>query len=231
MTTNRDFLVNVLRHPEFLAGEADTGFLERHDCSRAAGRRPRALAAAAARARRPGRAPRRARACSARCRAAGATTRRSCRPSRYERRRGRLPLRPPRPPRRARGRRRAARRRACTLRRPTEVDLEVDGVRRAYARRRRRRQHRRRPGRPASSCPRFTDPTAEAAAGSLISPMPGTVLRVCVAQGDDGRGAPAAARARGDEDGARDRRARRRHRHRAARRRGRAGRGRRACSP
>ncbi len=33
MTTNRDFLVNVLRHPEFLGGEADTGFLERHDCS------------------------------------------------------------------------------------------------------------------------------------------------------------------------------------------------------
>jgi propionyl-CoA carboxylase alpha chain len=31
--TNRDFLVRVLRHPEFLAGEADTGFLERHDAA------------------------------------------------------------------------------------------------------------------------------------------------------------------------------------------------------
>ncbi|MHB8593888.1 MAG: biotin/lipoyl-containing protein, partial [Acidimicrobiales bacterium] len=31
VTTNRDLLVRVLRHPEFLAGEIDTGFLERHD--------------------------------------------------------------------------------------------------------------------------------------------------------------------------------------------------------
>ena len=30
-TTNRDFLVGVLRHEEFLAGDADTSFLERHD--------------------------------------------------------------------------------------------------------------------------------------------------------------------------------------------------------
>ena len=30
-TTNRDFLVSVLTHPEFAAGEADTSFLERHD--------------------------------------------------------------------------------------------------------------------------------------------------------------------------------------------------------
>ena len=31
ITTNRDLLVRILRHPEFLAGEIDTGFLERHD--------------------------------------------------------------------------------------------------------------------------------------------------------------------------------------------------------
>ncbi len=31
--TNRDFLVRVLRHPEFLAGDADTQFLERHDAA------------------------------------------------------------------------------------------------------------------------------------------------------------------------------------------------------
>ncbi|HSJ29087.1 MAG TPA: biotin carboxylase N-terminal domain-containing protein [Acidimicrobiia bacterium] len=29
--TNRDLLVRILRHPEFLAGETDTGFLDRHD--------------------------------------------------------------------------------------------------------------------------------------------------------------------------------------------------------
>jgi acetyl/propionyl-CoA carboxylase alpha subunit len=31
VTTNRDLLVNILRHPEFLAGQIDTGFLVRHD--------------------------------------------------------------------------------------------------------------------------------------------------------------------------------------------------------
>jgi acetyl/propionyl-CoA carboxylase alpha subunit len=31
VVTNRDLLVRVLRHPEFLAGRIDTGFLERHD--------------------------------------------------------------------------------------------------------------------------------------------------------------------------------------------------------
>ncbi|MGA2520310.1 MAG: biotin carboxylase N-terminal domain-containing protein [Acidimicrobiales bacterium] len=31
VTTNRDLLVRILRHPEFLAGAIDTGFLTRHD--------------------------------------------------------------------------------------------------------------------------------------------------------------------------------------------------------
>jgi len=31
VTTNRDLLVRILRHPEFLAGDIDTAFLERHD--------------------------------------------------------------------------------------------------------------------------------------------------------------------------------------------------------
>jgi propionyl-CoA carboxylase alpha chain len=31
LTTNRDLLVRVLRHPDFLAARVDTGFLERHD--------------------------------------------------------------------------------------------------------------------------------------------------------------------------------------------------------
>ncbi len=30
LTTNRDLLVHVLRHPRFLSGETDTGFLDRH---------------------------------------------------------------------------------------------------------------------------------------------------------------------------------------------------------
>ncbi len=31
VTTNRDLLVRILRHPEFVAGDIDTGFLQRHD--------------------------------------------------------------------------------------------------------------------------------------------------------------------------------------------------------
>jgi propionyl-CoA carboxylase alpha chain len=33
LRTNRDLLVNVLRHPDFLAGHTDTGFLDRHGLS------------------------------------------------------------------------------------------------------------------------------------------------------------------------------------------------------
>ena len=36
-TTNRDFLVGVLRHDEFAAGDADTSFLDRHDPAALAG--------------------------------------------------------------------------------------------------------------------------------------------------------------------------------------------------
>ncbi|WP_062429084.1 ATP-binding protein [Herbidospora daliensis] len=54
--TNRDLLVRVLRHPEFLRGETDTGFLTRHDLAPLAGPeevRFSALAAALARSARP----------------------------------------------------------------------------------------------------------------------------------------------------------------------------------
>jgi propionyl-CoA carboxylase alpha chain len=63
-----------------------------------------------------------------------------------------------------------------------EVDLEVDGVRRTYLV----------SGGHVNTAdgqvdlvelPRFTDPTAALAAGSLTSPMPGTVLRVTVEEG------------------------------------------------
>ena len=66
--------------------------------------------------------------------------------------------------------------------RADEVDLEVDGVRRRYAVA---------PGAVNTAdgqvdlveLPRFTDPSASAQAGSLTSPMPGTVVRVMVEQG------------------------------------------------
>ncbi|HUI02536.1 MAG TPA: biotin carboxylase N-terminal domain-containing protein [Acidimicrobiales bacterium] len=65
VTTNRDLLVRILRHPEFLAGDIDTGFLVRHDpvtlgapLADAAARRLHAAAAALAeQARRRAEAP------------------------------------------------------------------------------------------------------------------------------------------------------------------------------
>ncbi|HEX2370531.1 MAG TPA: biotin carboxylase N-terminal domain-containing protein [Acidimicrobiia bacterium] len=42
VTTNRDLLVRVLRHPDFTAGQADTGFLERHDPAELGGPLPTA---------------------------------------------------------------------------------------------------------------------------------------------------------------------------------------------
>ena len=56
---------------------------------------------------------------------------------------------------------------------------------------------------------------ADALTDSLEAPMPGTVLLVHVADGDDGRRGRRAAGARVDEDGARDHRAARGHRRRA----------------
>ena len=65
LTTNRDLLVRILRHPEFLAGRVDTGFLERHDpaqlgrplADRATGELHAVAAALAAQARRRAQAP------------------------------------------------------------------------------------------------------------------------------------------------------------------------------
>ena len=61
LRTNRELLVRILRHPQFLAGETDTHFLERHPAAElaaplcdAAGEKLHAAAAALAAA---GRAP------------------------------------------------------------------------------------------------------------------------------------------------------------------------------
>ena len=64
--------------------------------------------------------------------------------------------------------------------------------------------------------PRFTDPADAVASGSLLAPMPGTVVRVAVEPGAEVVGRPGRAGARGDEDAA--------HRGGAVRRRGHPGR-------
>ena len=180
--TNRDFLVRVLRHPEFLSGGADTGFLERHDLS-APLIEDRGLAAAAAAL--AGQAHRRAVAQVLGTLPSG--WRNS--PSQLQTvafedgievgyrfdRHGRLAelrvdgeLLPD------------AVLHACTAQR---VDLEVGGVRRTYS--------------VAEGAvnlpdgqvdlvelPRFPDTAEQAHAGSLTSPMPGAVIRVMVEAGD-----------------------------------------------
>jgi acetyl/propionyl-CoA carboxylase alpha subunit len=48
VTTNRQQLINVLRHPDFLSGEFDTGFLERNPCTEPPATDPTHAAIAAA---------------------------------------------------------------------------------------------------------------------------------------------------------------------------------------
>jgi biotin carboxyl carrier protein len=69
---------------------------------------------------------------------------------------------------------------------PAEVDLEVDGIRRIYRVHRADRVYV--DGGGGSSAlveePRFPDPVTAAQAGSLLAPMPGTVVDVLAEAGD-----------------------------------------------
>ncbi len=199
VTTNRDLLVGILREPEFLAGRTDTGYLLRHDPVElgagtlgAGGARHLAAAALAAQAgnrataRVLGGMPSGFRNVGGSPQRAGYTLGEREREVTYRFRRG------------THG---AARPGVAGARgldvevdgeplgetvallsaTPDAVVLEVDGVRRGY------RVHRR-PGWSyvdgpdgsvaLSEVPRFADPNALAQAGSLLAPMPGTVVRV-----------------------------------------------------
>ena len=194
--TNRDFLVRVLRHPEFLAGDADTSFLERHDPAELGAPLvgPEGTRLAAAAAALAGQAGRRA---SARVLSTLASGWRN------------NPLEEPQPAiftvggeelrvgyRFARDGSLArlsvgqhqlegVRLHACT---PELADLEVDGVRR------RLRVHASREGALVHvnteegqvdliETPRFTDPAAAIEEGTLVAPMPGTVTRLLARAG------------------------------------------------
>ncbi|WP_078284236.1 acetyl/propionyl/methylcrotonyl-CoA carboxylase subunit alpha [Mycobacteroides chelonae] len=189
LTTNRDLLVNVLRHPAFLAGDTDTSFLNKHGLdilakplADEAAHQYSALAAALADA-----AANRASAvaCAAlpsgwRNLASGFQTKEfavgeSVISVRYRLTRSGLELDGDWP--------------SIDLvsATPDHVALVIDGVRRGFdvsfygatvdvdsplgpvA---------------LAAVPRFTDPSTEVAAGSLIAPMPGVVLRVGAAVGD-----------------------------------------------
>ncbi|WP_040926481.1 acetyl/propionyl/methylcrotonyl-CoA carboxylase subunit alpha [Saccharomonospora marina] len=189
--TNRDLLVNVLRHPAFLDGDTDTAFLDRHGIDTLAAPlateqavRLSVLAAALADA-----AHNRARAgvqggLPSGWRNVVAVPQRKryteCGANGTEHevryRLTREGLQAPDYP-------------DVTLveAQPHRVVLDVAGVRRAF-------DIARYPGLVAvdsplgpvnlTPVPRFTDPGAELAAGSLVAPMPGTVVRVAVSRGD-----------------------------------------------
>ena len=185
LTTNRDLLAAILREPDFLAGATDTGYLTRHDPAALAASATgvavtatHALAAALAR--------------QARHRAAAPVL-------------GTLPSgwrnvfsAPQRVTYTAAGQPYAVAYRVTgnvvraevndrpiqaliRAASPDQVDLEIDGTRRVY------RVHHvhtdtyvdASDGSTAlSEVPRFGDPTKLAAAGSLLAPMPGLVLRI-----------------------------------------------------
>jgi acetyl/propionyl-CoA carboxylase alpha subunit len=191
VTTNRDLLVGVLREEEFLAGKTDTGYLTRHDpaelgATAGGGIRQAAAAALAAQAgnrasarvlgglpsgwRNVGGAPQRT---------SYTLGERTLEVAYRLNLHGRgLDLRVDGEP--------IGGSVALLSASPDAVELEIDGVRRAYA------VHRTAgwsfvDGPDGSAAlaevPRFADPNAVAHAGSLLAPMPGSVVRVLVEAG------------------------------------------------
>jgi propionyl-CoA carboxylase alpha chain len=197
LTTNRDLLVRVLRHPAFLAGQTDTGFFDRHGLGSLAAplisddaAQLAALAAALADA-----AARRA---DARVLGALPSGWRNM-PSQFQRKayeqaggqapaddqkRHEIGYRIDRNGLNVDGRGDVT----LVSMTPDVVELTVSGIRHRF-------EVAAYPGlvcvdsglgpvalRPV---PRFTDPAARAGAGSLLAPMPGTVARIAVAVGDE----------------------------------------------
>jgi propionyl-CoA carboxylase alpha chain len=181
LRTNRDLLVRVLRHPAFLAGDTDTGFLDRYALTdpladpqaQAVSALAAALADAAA-----NRAGARvlAEVPSGWRNVASAPQRKEYDGHVVEYRLTRDGLRADQYP--------DVRLITAT---PTQVDLDVGGVRRRFAI----------AAYPRLVCvdsslgpvaltpvERFPDPTAHLAAGSLLAPTPGSVVRVAVTVGD-----------------------------------------------
>jgi acetyl/propionyl-CoA carboxylase alpha subunit len=179
VTTNRDLLVGILREPEFQAGKTDTGYLTRHDPARLGAvpdPAPFAVAAAlAAQARNRAEAPVLATIPSG-FRNVGGLHQRTAFARGDEALDVRYRVRPFSAT--VNGEPLDA---ALVSATPDEVVLEIGGVRRRFA------VHRAAgasyvdgPGGSAAlaEVPRFPDPNAATAAGSLLAPMPGGVIRV-----------------------------------------------------
>ncbi|MGW6982694.1 ATP-binding protein [Streptomyces sp. NPDC054932] len=177
LTTNRDLLVRSLRHPEFAAAQLDTGFYERHLDTLTGGApdaTPAALAAALAAAAPGPDAPLAARIGGWRnVRSQPQIHRYSADGTEYEVRyhpgRGALPSLVDHP---------GIRVVAAT---PALVTLEVEGIRRAFHVKQNSNKvyvdsalgsH------TFTPVPRFPDPQDRTERGSLLAPMPGTVVRI-----------------------------------------------------
>ncbi len=181
LRTNRDLLVRVLRHPAFLAGDTDTGFLDRYALTdplaepQAQALSALAAALADAAANRAG-ARALAEVPSGWRNVASAPQRKEYDGHVVEYQLTRDGLRADQYP--------DVRLITAT---PTQVDLDVAGVRRRFA----IAVYPRlvcvdSPLGPVALTPveRFPDPAAHVAAGSLLAPTPGSVVRVAVAVGD-----------------------------------------------
>jgi propionyl-CoA carboxylase alpha chain len=189
--TNRDLLVGILREPEFAAGRTDTGYLTRHDPAVLArrtdetGRAVHALAAALA-----DQADRRARATVLAPVPSGWRNVRS-RPQHAQYREGETELHVRYrigPGALLRAEVNGSEQAGLVAHRITAdvVDLEVAGVRRRVD------VHRVGTTRYLDSAlgastlhelPRFPEPGSQAAPGSLLAPMPGTVVRIAAGVG------------------------------------------------
>ncbi|CQD23957.1 acetyl-/propionyl-coenzyme A carboxylase subunit alpha [Mycobacterium lentiflavum] len=189
VTSNRDLLVGILREPEFLAGDVDTGYLIRHDPAVLAGHSQRALVLHAAAAALAAQKQQQMSAPVLRTlppgwrNVAGAPQRVSyCFGDRTIEVAHRLAG--DRVLIEVDGERLATARVLAAT--PERIDLEVDGVRRSVG------VHRVAGVSYADSVlgstalvevPRFPDPSLARHAGSLLAPMPGTVVRVAAAPG------------------------------------------------
>ena len=218
VTTNRDLLVRILRHPGFLAGDTDTGFLDRHGPGRWPPPWPTRGPSSPRRRRRPGRPGHGAeRAPVQPAMPSGFRNNPSLlQRTTYDRRRRRavdrrLPVRPVRPGAATSTSRSTvparARRRVAVAATPTRSCFAVgrgdpplpgrpgrdDGL---------RRRARRQLG-AGGAATASRSPADQLAEGSALAPMPGSVVRVAVAEGDRWQPASAAGGARGHEDGAR----------------------------
>jgi acetyl/propionyl-CoA carboxylase alpha subunit len=188
VATNRDLLVGVLRHPAFLGGSTDTGFLERHDPvalstspGAATARHLHAVAAALA-----GQAERRAGArVLAHVPSGWRNARSGLQTTRFEDRTGTLGVGYAISGTQAHieldGESRAFPEVELVDASPDHVELSVDGVRRQVE-----TQHVEGTWYVDSvlgasafrELPRFPAPDTAQAVGSLIAPMPGTVVRI-----------------------------------------------------